>query len=395
MTTDFQSYLERARSEVRELSVEALEGRLASPSPPLLIDVREADETLNGVIPGATLIPRGLLELRVEAAIPDRRTPIVLYCAAGTRSVLAAVTLQALGYTDVASLAGGFARHAQLGRPVEHRRRLTADQEARYARHITLPEVGYEGQLKLMDAKVLCVGAGGLGSPTALYLAAAGVGTIGIVDADKVDRTNLQRQILHAEDRVGMPKVDSAAKTLRGLNGDVTVNGHAVRLTSQNALDIISRYDLVIDGSDNFPTRYLINDACVLLGKPNVHGSIYRFEGQATVFHPGHGPCYRCLFSEPPPPELSPNCQDAGVFGVLPGIIGVIQAIEAVKLILGKGDSLSGRLLTFDALAMTFGELGVPRDPECPMCGDAPTIRELIDYEQFCSHDGRVSIPSH
>jgi molybdopterin/thiamine biosynthesis adenylyltransferase/rhodanese-related sulfurtransferase len=394
MATDFQGFLERARREVRELSVEALAVGLASPSPPRLIDLREADETLNGVIPGATLIPRGLLELRIEATVPDRDTPIVLYCAAGTRSVLAAVTLKALGYTDVASLTGGYTRHVQLGHPVEHRRRLTADQEARYARHITLPEVGLEGQLKLLDAKVLCVGAGGLGSPTALYLAAAGVGTIGIVDADQVDRTNLQRQILHAEDRVGMAKVDSAAKTLRGLNGDVTVNRHGMRLTSQNALDLISRYDLVIDGSDNFPTRYLINDACVLLNKPNVHGSIYRFEGQATVFRPGHGPCYRCLFPEPPPPELSPNCQDAGVFGVLPGIIGVIQAIEAVKLILGKGDSLSGRLLTFDALAMTFGELGVPRDPECPMCGDAPTIYELIDYEHFCTYGRRDSRPA-
>jgi molybdopterin/thiamine biosynthesis adenylyltransferase/rhodanese-related sulfurtransferase len=394
MATDFQSFFERARREVRELSVEVLAVGLASPSPPRLIDLREADETLNGVIPGATLIPRGLLELRIEATVPDRDTPIVLYCAAGTRSVLAAVTLKVLGYTDVASLAGGYARHVQLGHPVEHRRRLTADQEARYARHITLPEVGLEGQLKLLDAKVLCVGAGGLGSPTALYLAAAGVGTIGIVDADQVDRTNLQRQILHAEDRVGMAKVDSAAKTLRGLNGDVTVNRHGMRLTSQNALDLISRYDLVIDGSDNFPTRYLINDACVLLNKPNVHGSIYRFEGQATVFRPGHGPCYRCLFPEPPPPELSPNCQDAGVFGVLPGIIGVIQAIEAVKLILGKGDSLAGRLLTFDALAMTFGELGVPRDPECPMCGDAPTIHELIDYEHFCTYGSRDSHPA-
>lgn len=391
MSIDFQSFLECARREAREVSVEALAERLASPSPPLLVDVREADETLNGVIPGATLIPRGLLELRIETEVPDRGRPIVLYCASGIRSVLAAVSLHQLGYSDVSSLAGGFARHAQLGRPVEHRRRLTPDQQARYARHIALPEVGLEGQLKLLDAKVLCIGAGGLGSPAALYLAAAGVGTIGIVDADKVDRSNLQRQILHAEDRVGSPKVDSAAKTLRGLNGDITVNTHAVRLTSQNALDLLSRYDLIVDGSDNFPTRYLINDACVILGKPNVHGAIYRFEGQATVFCTGHGPCYRCLYPEPPPPALSPNCQDAGVFGVLPGIIGVIQAIEAVKLILGKGDSLAGRLLTFDALRMKFGELGVPRDPECPVCGDAPTIRELIDYEQFCAYERRVT----
>jgi adenylyltransferase/sulfurtransferase len=258
----------------------------------------------------------------------------------------------------------------------------------RYSRHFILPEVGESGQSKLLDAKVLLIGAGGLGSPTAYYLAAAGVGTIGIVDDDVVDRSNLQRQILHADDRVGMPKVESAKKTLQGLNPDVKVIGFRERVTSENVMRLFADWDVIVDGCDNFPTRYLVNDACVFLGKPNIHGSIFQFEGQATVFWPGHGPCYRCLFPEPPPPGAAPSCQEAGVLGVLPGLVGCVQAVETVKLILGVGRPLVGRLLHFDTLAMEIKQLKLRRDPECPVCGDHPTIRELIDYEEFCGLRG-------
>ncbi len=390
MTVTFQSLLDHTRRSVREVAADELARALAAAGAPTVIDVREPDEHQNGVIPGAKLIPRGLLELRIENAVPDRGTPLAIYCAGGVRSVLAAKTLLDLGYQDVVSLAGGFSRWAQTGNKVEVRRQLTPDQMARYARHLSMPEVGEEGQLKLLAGRVLCIGAGGLGSPAALYLAAAGVGTIGIIDADTVDRSNLQRQILHSEDRVGMAKVDSAEKTLKGLNSDVTVKKHMERLTSENVMRIFSEYDVILDGSDNFPTRYLINDACVFLNKPNIHGSIFRFDGQATVFWPGHGPCYRCLYPEPPPPGMAPSCQEAGVLGVLPGVVGVIEAIEAVKLLLGCGEVLAGRLLTFDALRMSFRELKIRRDVDCPVCGDAPTITELIDYEQFCSYDGQV-----
>ncbi|MEC8023345.1 MAG: molybdopterin-synthase adenylyltransferase MoeB [Myxococcota bacterium] len=389
MGVSFSDYLARTKAMVREITADDLSERLRSNPDMVVVDVREKDEHEQGVVPGSKLIPRGLLELKIENTVPDRSTPVALICAGGTRSALAARSLLDLGYQDVVSVAGGFAKYAQGGHHVEVRRSLTTDQRARYSRHLLMPEVGEEGQLKLLDAKVLCVGAGGLGSPAALYLAAAGIGTLGIIDADTVDKSNLQRQILHTEDRVGEPKVDSAEKTLKALNSDITVRKHRARLTSENVMELFSEYDIILDGTDNFPTRYLINDACVWLNKPNVHGSIYRFEGQATVFWPGGGgPCYRCLYPEPPPPELAPSCQEAGVLGVLPGLVGVIEAIEVVKLILGKGTTLTGKMLTLDTMSLDFRKLRMRRDPDCPVCSDNPTITELIDYEQFCSFDG-------
>ena len=325
--------LKDARSRVPE--VQPLELSRQSPKP-VILDVREKQETDAGMLPGAKHVPRGYLELRIEETVPDRGADVVLYCAGGTRSLLAAKTLAEMGYTRVRSMAGGFSAWKDAGLPLETPVRLTDAQRARYSRHLLIPEVGEAGQARLLKAKVLLIGAGGLGSPTALYLAAAGVGRLGIVDDDVVDESNLQRQILHTTDRVGMPKTESARKTLQALNPDVAVDEHRTRLTRDNALELFSKYDVIVDGSDNFGTRYLVNDACVLLGKPNVHGSIFRFDGQATTFIPGGGrPCYRCLFPEPPPPELAPSCQDAGVLGVLPGIIGLVQAVEAVKLVLG------------------------------------------------------------
>ncbi|MGZ8529520.1 MAG: molybdopterin-synthase adenylyltransferase MoeB, partial [Candidatus Binatia bacterium] len=330
-------------------------------------------------------LPRGFLEIKVETAIPDKNTPIVAYCAGGVRSLLAAKVMREMGYQNVTSMAGGYGAWKNGGFKWVQDFQYTPEQLIRYSRHFLLPEVGEDGQAKLLQAKVLMVGAGGLGSPAAYYLAAAGVGTMGIIDNDVVDISNLQRQILHANDRVGMPKVESAKKTLEGLNPDVKVIPYQAKLTSENIMEILKDYDLVIDGCDNFPTRYLVNDACVLTGKPNVHGSIFQFEGQATVFYPGKGPCYRCLYPEPPPAEMAPSCAEAGVLGVLPGLIGVIEALEAMKLILGKGDSLVGRLLHFNTLTMEINTLKLRRDPSCPMCGDNPTIKELIDYEEFCS----------
>jgi adenylyltransferase/sulfurtransferase len=289
-----------------------------------------------------------------------------------------------MGYTNVTSMSGGFGGWKGAGHPWEADRQFTPDQLNRYSRHFLLPEVGEAGQAKLLDAKVLCIGAGGLGSPTAYYLAAAGVGTIGIVDMDVVDVSNLQRQILHTNDRVGMPKVESARLTLNALNPDIKVIGYQERVTSDNIMELISGYDVIVDGCDNFPTRYLVNDACFMAGKPNVHGSIFQFEGQATVFAPVRGPCYRCLFPEPPPPGAAPSCQEAGVLGVLPGLVGCVQALETMKLILGVGKPLIGRLQLFDGLAFRWRELSIKRDPACPVCGDAPTIRGLIDYEEFC-----------
>ncbi|MGB3328833.1 MAG: molybdopterin-synthase adenylyltransferase MoeB, partial [Thermomicrobiales bacterium] len=301
------------------------------------IDVREADEVAQGLVPGATAIPRGFLESRIEDAVRDHDAPIVVYCAGGVRSAFAARSLHELGYTNVVSLAGGFGAWKSAGLPFTTPFQFTPSQQKRYSRHFLLPEVGEAGQQKLLEAKVLLIGAGGLGSPAGLYLAAAGVGTIGIVDDDVVDFSNLQRQILHTTDRIGTPKVDSARETLTALNPDVTIISHTVRLSKDNVLDIVRDYDLVVDGSDNFATRYLVNDACVLLDKPNVHGSIFRFEGQVSVFDATHGPCYRCLFPDPPPPDLAPNCSEAGVLGVLPGVIGILQATEAIKLIVGIG----------------------------------------------------------
>jgi sulfur-carrier protein adenylyltransferase/sulfurtransferase len=383
--TTFKDLLKRLRDEIKEVSVEDVHAHMNNGRRELLLDVRETTETADGHLEGAKLIPRGLLELRVESQIPDKRTPIVVYCAAGTRSVLAAKSLEELGYTDVASMAGGFAEWKRAGYRFTVPRVLTSEQQTRYSRHLLIPEVGEEGQRKLLDARVLMLGAGGLGSPAALYLAAAGVGTIGLIDSDVVDRSNLQRQILHTDERVGTPKVESATKALKGLNPDVKVVPYETRLTADNVLDIFTGWDLVIDGGDNFPTRYLVNDACVHLGIPNVHGSVYRFEGQVTVFEPGHGPCYRCLYPEPPPPELAPSCQEAGVLGVLPGIIGLLQATEAVKLILGAGKTMAGRLLTLDALDMKFRELKLRRDPHCRMCGEQAEFTGFVEYDEFCA----------
>src|SRR5438067_8436831 len=369
--------LQTARSRVGEITPAELARELQSRKP-ILVDVREKDEMDAGVLPGARKVPRGFLELRIEETVPDRDADVVLYCAGGTRSLLAGRTLQEMGYTRVRSLAGGYGAWKSAGLPVEMPFRLTDAQRNRYSRHLLIPEVGEVGQAKLLRSKVLLIGAGGLGSPAGLYLAAAGVGRLGIVDDDVVDESNLQRQVLHDTERIGMPKTESARETIRKLNPDVTVDEHRVRVIRDNALELFRPYDLIVDGSDNFGTRYLVNDACVLLGKPNVHGSIFRFDGQATTFIPGGDrPCYRCLFPEPPPPELAPSCQEAGVLGVLPGIIGLIQAVEGVKVILGQGEPLVGRLLLYDALEQRFREVKYARDRECPACGEHP-MRELL-----------------
>jgi len=386
MAKSFQDIMAEARKEIPEASPQQVNELLKNNGKsPVLLDVRESDEWRQGHLEGAIPLPRGFLEIKVETAIPDKNTPIIAYCAGGVRSLLAAKVMREMGYQNVTSMAGGYGAWKNGGFKWVQDFQYTPDQLIRYSRHFLLPEVGEDGQAKLLQAKVLMVGAGGLGSPSAYYLAAAGVGTIGIIDNDVVDISNLQRQILHANDRVGMPKVESAKKTLEGLNPDVKVIPYQAKLTAENIMEILGDYDFVIDGCDNFPTRYLVNDACVLTGKPNVHGSIFQFEGQATVFYPGKGPCYRCLYPEPPPADMAPSCAEAGVLGVLPGLIGVIEALEAVKLILGKGDSLIGRLLHFNTLTMEINTLKLRRDPNCPMCGDNPTIKELIDYEEFCS----------
>lgn len=349
------------------------------------IDVREDEETADGTLPGALTIPRGHLELRVaEATRDDQRASVVLISSQGVRAAYAARNLRDLGYTQVRLLKGGFNLWRAQRWPVEVPRRLSQRDRLRYSRHLLIPEVGERGQLKLLKSKVLLMGAGGLGSPAAYYLAAAGVGTLGIIDSDLVDRSNLQRQILHTDAGVGSPKVDSAAATLRALNPDIEIVPIKARLTSANVDDIFAGYDVVLDGGDNFPTRYLVNDACVKHGVPCVHGSVYRFEGQVTVFVPHQGPCYRCLYPEPPPAEMAPSCAEAGVLGVVPGIIGALQASEVIKLLLGIGTSLKGRLVHFDALQFRFRELKLGRDPACPVCGDdAPDI-QYVDYEHFC-----------
>src|SRR5438445_1221077 len=369
--------LKTARSQVPEVTPSELAKEFQGRRP-VVVDVREKDETDQGILPGSKQVPRGYLELRIEETVPDRDSDVVLYCAGGTRSLLAGKTLQEMGYKKVRSLRGGYGAWKDAGLPVEVPFRLTDSQRNRYSRHLLIPEVGERGQAKLLKSKVLLIGAGGLGSPAALYLAAAGVGRLGIVDDDVVDESNLQRQILHTTDRVGMPKTESAKKTLQALNPEVAVDEHRLRLTRDNALELFAKYDVIVDGSDNFGTRYLVNDACVLLEKPNVHGSIFRFDGQATTFIPDGGrPCYRCLFPEPPPPELAPSCQEAGVLGVLPGVIGLVQAVETVKLLLGKGEPLVGRLLLYDALEQRFREVKYVRDANCPACGEHP-MRELL-----------------
>ncbi|WP_437291661.1 molybdopterin-synthase adenylyltransferase MoeB [Sorangium sp. So ce406] len=385
MPTTYSDLISDVRKSIRELSLSELKRRLDDKVPVVLLDVREKEEYRAGYIPGAISIPRGFLEMQVEQKLPDKSAHIVAYCAGGTRSALAAKTLQELGYTNVESANPGFVRWKDLNYPVELPPSLTEAQRDRYSRHLLLPEVGEVGQTKLLSAKVLLLGAGGLGSPAALYLAAAGVGTLGLVDADVVDNSNLQRQILHATSRVGMPKVDSAEAAIRDLNPDVKVVKFQERVDSSNVDRIFDQFDIIVDGCDNFPTRYLVNDASVFKKKPVVHGSIFRFEGQVTTFLPGVGPCYRCLYPEPPPPHLAPSCQEAGVLGILPGLVGMIQATEAVKLILGKGAPLIGRLLTYDSLRMKFGELKLRRDKNCPACGESPTITSYIDYEGFCT----------
>ena len=384
MPETFPQLLQRVKRDIKEVNIEQTREALAAPEPPVLVDVRERDEYEEGALKDAIHIPRGYLELRIENAVPDRERPIVLYCAGGTRSALAAQALQTLGYSNVSSLAGGFGAWKNAGLPYVTPRTLTEDQRGRYSRHLLIPEVGEAGQVKLLDAKVLLLGAGGLGSPAALYLAAAGVGTLGIVDADTVDASNLQRQILHNTARLGKLKTESAHETLAALNPDVKVVEHRTRLSAENVLDLIADYDVIVDGADNFPTRYALNDASVILGKPVVHGSIFRFEGQTTVFAPGQGPCYRCLFPEPPPAEMAPSCAEAGVLGVLPGIVGSLQAVEAIKLILGIGEPLIGRLLLYDALETSFRELRLRRDPNCPACGESPIIKTVEDIVFAC-----------
>jgi molybdopterin/thiamine biosynthesis adenylyltransferase/rhodanese-related sulfurtransferase len=380
----FRELLAATKSQIREIDTAAADEQRRRPGA-VVLDVREPDEYEQGAIPGAVHIPRGTMESSVENRIPDKSAPVIVHCAGGVRSAFAALTLAEMGYDDVVSMSGGFNKWKDEGRDWTTPRRLTPEQRNRYQRHLLLPEVDVAGQLKLLDARVLLLGAGGLGSPAALYLAAAGVGTIGIVDMDVVDESNLQRQILHNVDRIGERKVDSAKKTLTSLNPDVNVVTHDVRLGADNVMDILSGYDIVIDGADNFPVRYLLNDAALKLGIPVVHGSIFRFEGQVTVFTPHDGPCYRCFLPEPPPPELAPSCAEAGVLGVLPGIVGSIQAVEAIKLIVGIGDSLSGRLLAYDSLEQSFRTYKMPRDPRCPTCSIDPEQIVIAEYDELCA----------
>jgi molybdopterin/thiamine biosynthesis adenylyltransferase/rhodanese-related sulfurtransferase len=382
----YRELLQQVKSEIDETDVAEARDLLAGDGRPLVVDVRELDEWTEGRIPGAIHIPRGNLESRIEQAAPDKTQPVLLYCAGGSRSAFAAKSLEELGYEHVTSLAGGYTDWKRSGLPTELPRTLDGAKRSRYSRHILIPEVGEEGQLKLLDSRVLLIGAGGLGSPAALYLAAAGVGRIGIVDDDRVDESNLQRQVAHSTTRLGEWKAESAKRTIEDLNPDVEVVPYLERLTSENVERILADgWDVIVDGADNFPTRYLVNDAAVWHDIPLVHGSIYRFEGQVTVFKPHEGPCYRCLFPQPPPPELAPSCAEGGVLGVLPGIVGSLQAAEALKLCLGVGESLSGRLLLFDALSTEFSEVRLRRDPNCPVCGEHPTITEYVDYVEFCS----------
>ncbi|HTK09906.1 MAG TPA: molybdopterin-synthase adenylyltransferase MoeB [Ktedonobacteraceae bacterium] len=351
----------------------------------VLVDVREKNEWLEGHIPGAVHVPRGYLELQIEEAVPDKETKVVLYCAGGTRSLMAGATLQQMGYTDVVSMSGGFGQWKARGFNFVQPRTMTDVQTKRYSRHMLVPEVGEAGQFKLLDSKVLLIGAGGLGAPALYYLAAAGVGTLGIIDADVVEESNLQRQIIHNTSRIGQYKAESAKQTIQDLNPDIKVVTYLERLDETNVAQIIADYDVIVDGTDNFPTRYLLNDAALIQGKPVVHGSVFRFEGQLTIFKPYDGPCYRCLYHEPPPPALAPSCAEAGVLGVLPGIIGLLQATETIKLLLGIGDPMVGRLLTYDALSGEFNELKLFRDPHCPACGENGHPEDLPTYADVCA----------
>jgi adenylyltransferase/sulfurtransferase len=384
----FNHLLSQTKKQIKEVSPKETHDLLEKHIPPVLLDVRETEEIEQGFISGALKIPRGFLELRVETKIPAKDTPIIVYCAGGIRSVLAAKSLLDLGYTNVCSMSKGFGGWKEEGFKVSNSPVLTPEQKVRYSRHILLPEVGEEGQSKLLNSKVLLIGAGGLGSPAALYLAAAGIGTLGILDFDVVDLSNLQRQILHNNERIGMSKTTSAKIAIAEINPEVKVIEHNTKLSSENIFEIIKGYDIIVDGSDNFATRYLLNDAAYFLNKPIVHGSIFRFDGQVTVLVPNQGgPCYRCLFPEPPGPDsdLAPNCAEAGVLGVLPGTIGTLLATEVIKLVLGIGESLTSKLLVFDALDMSLRTLKTRKNSSCALCGKNPTITTLIDYEEFCN----------
>ncbi len=378
----FRDLLRAAKADITEVDVD--EGARLIDDGHLLLDVREPDEYEQGAIPGSMHIPRGTLETSVEQRIPDRAQPVVVMCAGGTRSAFAVQTLQQLGYTSAVSMDGGFNGWKDAGKPWSRPRTLGPTERNRYQRHLLLPEVGEEGQLALLDAKVLLLGAGGLGSPAALYLAAAGVGTIGLIDMDEVDESNLQRQIIHRLDRVGERKVDSAKASIHALNPDITVHTHDVRLAADNVMEIIEGYDVIVDGADNFPSRYLLNDASVKAGIPVVHGSIFRFEGQVTVFDPRQGPTYRDMLPEAPPPEFAPSCAEAGVLGVLPGIIGSLQALEAIKLVLGIGEPLIGRLLVFDALDLAFREFRLNVNPDNIVTWENRDLVDIVDLDGLC-----------
>jgi molybdopterin/thiamine biosynthesis adenylyltransferase/predicted sulfurtransferase len=382
LPADIEGLLAETRRTVPEVAPD--EARKMIEAGAIVLDVRESDEHRRGRLHGSVHLPRGFLELRAEQVLSDKAAHLLAYSTSGVRSLLAADTLRRMGYSNAVSLRGGYEGWRSAGFPVEAPELLTDRERERYMRHLTIDEVGEAGQLKLKKARVLCIGAGGLGSPAAYYLAAAGVGTLGVVDDDVVDRSNLQRQILHSDDRVGMRKTESARKTLLAMNPDITVVTHDERLTSQNVDRLFSQYDIIVDGCDNFATRYLVNDACVKHQKPNVHGSVYRFEGQVTVFWPGRGPCYRCLYPEPPPPEMAPSCAEAGVLGVLPGVVGNLEAVEAIKIILGIGQPLTGRLLTYDALETRFRELKLRRDPNCRYCAPGRPFPGYEDYNFFC-----------
>lgn len=379
--------MRQARRQVPEWSPPQVKAALAGQDDHkvVLVDVREKHEWNEGYIPGAIHVPRGFLELQIEESVPDKDATVVLYCAGGTRSLIAGRTLQEMGYKNVVSMSGGFGFWKGSGLPFTQPRLLSEAQSKRYSRHLLIPEVGEQGQLKLLDSRVLLLGAGGLGSPAAYYLAAAGVGTIGIIDADVVEESNLQRQILHNTQRLGQYKAESAREAIEALNPDVKVVTYLERLDETNVARIIADYDVILDGTDNFPTRYLLNDAALIANKPVVHGSVFRFEGQLTVFKPYDGPCYRCLYPEPPPMALAPSCSEAGVLGVLPGVIGMLQAVETLKLLLDLGDPLVGRLMTYDALVGEFNELSLYRDPNCPACGEHGHPEDLPTYADVCA----------
>lgn len=381
---NFRELLAATKAEIDEIETADAANLRDNDGDVVILDVREPDENAQGSIPGAVFIPRGQLESNIENKVPNKDAKVLIHCASGVRSAFAAKTLRELGYSDVASIAGGFNKWKDEGRDWSVPKNLTAEQRNRYQRHLLLPEVDIEGQVELLEARVLLLGAGGLGSPAALYLAAAGVGTLGIIDMDVVDESNLQRQILHNMDRIGDRKVDSAKKTLTALNPDVDVVTHDFRLDASNVLDVIGDYDIIVDGTDNFPTRFMVNDASVKLGIPVVHGSIFRFEGMVTVFDPKDGPTYRDMVPEPPPAELAPSCAEAGVLGVLPGIVGSLQAIEAIKLILDLGDSLRGRLLTYDSLEQSFREYKVRKDPANEITWENRDKIQVVELDGLC-----------